>query len=53
MRIILILTFYYLYIAWKGRLDIVQILVKAGALLNRTTKDGRTALYLAVQEGKL
>lgn len=39
--------------SWKGRLDIVQILVKAGALLNRTTKDGRTALYLAVQEGHI
>lgn len=32
-------------------MDIVKLLVNAGALLNRTTKDGRTALYLAVQEG--
>ncbi|CAO3633234.1 unnamed protein product [Mucor hiemalis] len=39
--------------SWKGRLDIVQILVSAGALLNRTTKDGRTSLYLAVQEGHI
>lgn len=36
----------------KGYLDIVKVLVDAGALLNRTTRDGRTALYLAVQEGK-
>lgn len=35
----------------KGYLDIVMILVNAGALLNRTTKDGRSALYLAIQEG--
>lgn len=39
-------------IALKGNLEIVKILVNAGALLNRTTRDGRTALYLAVQEGK-
>jgi ankyrin repeat protein len=38
--------------AMKGNLDIVKILVGGGALLNRVTKDGRTALYLAVQEGK-
>ncbi|KAG0744938.1 hypothetical protein G6F57_009376 [Rhizopus arrhizus] len=37
--------------AMKGYLDIVMILVNAGALLNRTTKDGRSALYLAIQEG--
>ncbi|KAG0188530.1 Ankyrin repeat domain-containing protein 16 [Apophysomyces sp. BC1034] len=35
----------------KGRLDIVKALVDAGALLDRVTKDGRTALHLAVQEG--
>ncbi|KAI9478513.1 MAG: ankyrin repeat-containing domain protein [Benjaminiella poitrasii] len=37
----------------KGNLEVVKILVKAGALLNRTTKDGRTALYLAVQKGNV
>lgn len=37
--------------AMKGYLDIVTILVDAGALLNRTTKDGRSALYLAIQKG--
>ncbi|GAA5805279.1 hypothetical protein HPULCUR_010794 [Helicostylum pulchrum] len=37
----------------KGNIEIVQILVNAGALLNRTTRDGRTALYLAVQEGHI
>ncbi|KAG0178224.1 Ankyrin repeat domain-containing protein 16 [Apophysomyces sp. BC1021] len=37
--------------AMKGRLDIVKALVDAGALLDRVTKDGRTALHLAVQEG--
>lgn len=36
----------------KGYLDIVKALVDAGALLNRTTRDGRSALYLAIQEGK-
>lgn len=36
----------------KGNLDIVSLLTESGALLNRQTKDGRTALYLAVQEGK-
>ncbi|KAI7903175.1 ankyrin repeat-containing domain protein [Cokeromyces recurvatus] len=35
----------------KGNFEVVKVLVEAGALLNRTTKDGRTALYLAVQEG--
>ncbi|KAI8987877.1 ankyrin repeat-containing domain protein [Mycotypha africana] len=35
----------------KGNLEIVQMLVESGALLDRQTKDGRTALYLAVQEG--
>ncbi|KAI9347869.1 ankyrin repeat-containing domain protein [Pilaira anomala] len=39
--------------ALKGNLEIVKILVNAGALLNRTTRDGRTALYLAVQEGHI
>lgn len=42
----------YINIASKGNRKVVEMLVKAGALLNRTTKDGRTALYLAVQEGK-
>ncbi|KAI8882101.1 ankyrin, partial [Backusella circina FSU 941] len=37
--------------AMKGNLDVVKILVSGGALLDRVTKDGRTALYLAVQEG--
>ncbi|CAO3658530.1 unnamed protein product [Rhizopus microsporus] len=39
--------------ASKGNRKVVEMLVKAGALLNRTTKDGRTALYLAVQEGHI
>jgi ankyrin repeat protein len=39
-------------IALKGNLSIAKLLVEAGALLDRTTRDGRTALYLAVQEGK-
>ncbi|KAI8980965.1 ankyrin repeat-containing domain protein [Pilobolus umbonatus] len=39
--------------AMKGNLDTVKLLVEAGALLDRTTKDGRTALYLAVQEGHI
>ncbi|KAF7729979.1 Ankyrin repeat domain-containing protein 16 [Apophysomyces ossiformis] len=38
-------------LAMKGRLDIVKVLVDAGALLDRATKDGRTALHLAVQQG--
>lgn len=37
----------------KGNLDIVRILVNAGAMLDRKTKDGRTPLYLAVQEGNI
>lgn len=40
------------YIALKGNLNIAALLVEAGALLDRTTREGRTALYLAVQEGK-
>ncbi|CEG65595.1 hypothetical protein RMATCC62417_02348 [Rhizopus microsporus] len=43
----------YINIASKGNRKVVEMLVKAGALLNRTTKDGRTALYLAVQEGHI
>ncbi|KAI9257634.1 ankyrin repeat-containing domain protein [Sporodiniella umbellata] len=39
--------------AMKGYTEIVTILVNAGALLNRTTKDGRSALYLATQEGHI
>ncbi|KAL7325942.1 hypothetical protein PS15p_208355 [Mucor circinelloides] len=39
--------------ALKGNLDIVKFLTESGALLNRHTKDGRTALYLAVQEGHI
>lgn len=38
--------------ALKGDLAIVQCLVEHGALLHLTTKDGRTPLHLAVQEGK-
>ncbi|KAI8079515.1 ankyrin repeat-containing domain protein [Gilbertella persicaria] len=34
-------------------MDILRLLIEAGALLNRTTRDGRTPLYLAVQEGHL
>lgn len=37
----------------KGNLEIVKLLTESGALLNRKTKDGRTALYLAVQEGNI
>ncbi|KAI9244582.1 ankyrin repeat-containing domain protein [Phascolomyces articulosus] len=39
------------YIALKGRLDIIQILEKAGANLDLCNKDGRTALHLAIQHG--
>ncbi|KAI8641307.1 ankyrin repeat-containing domain protein [Parasitella parasitica] len=35
----------------KGNLEIVKLLTESGALLDRKTKDGRTALYLAAQEG--
>lgn len=34
-------------------MDILRLLVESGALLKRTTRDGRTPLYLAVQEGHL
>ncbi|ORY99817.1 ankyrin repeat-containing domain protein [Absidia repens] len=37
--------------ALKGNLDIVQYLVEHGALLHLTSKDGRTPLHMAVQEG--
>lgn len=37
----------------KGNLEIVKLLTESGALLSRKTKDGRTALYLAVQEGNV
>ncbi|KAG1459646.1 hypothetical protein G6F56_006119 [Rhizopus delemar] len=35
----------------RGDWTPVMIAVDAGALLNRTTKDGRSALYLAIQKG--
>ena len=35
----------------KGRLDIIQLLEKAGANLDLSNKDGRTALHLAIQHG--
>lgn len=35
----------------KGNLDIIKILEQAGAQLDRITKDGRTALHLAIQNG--
>lgn len=37
--------------ALKGNLDIIKILEQAGAQLDRITKDGRTALHLAIQNG--
>ncbi|KAI8366737.1 ankyrin repeat-containing domain protein [Radiomyces spectabilis] len=37
--------------ALKGRTDIVQLLVESGALLEVVSKDGRTALHMAAQEG--
>ncbi|OAD65911.1 hypothetical protein PHYBLDRAFT_184002 [Phycomyces blakesleeanus NRRL 1555(-)] len=37
--------------AMKGYLEIVHLLSNSGALLNLSTKDGRTALHLAVQNG--
>ncbi|KAI7858294.1 ankyrin repeat-containing domain protein [Circinella umbellata] len=37
--------------ALKGRLDIIQVLEKAGANLDLANKDGRTALHLAIQHG--
>ncbi|KAI8337678.1 ankyrin repeat-containing domain protein [Chlamydoabsidia padenii] len=37
--------------ALKGDLAIVQYLAEHGALLQLTTKDGRTPLHMAVQEG--
>ncbi|KAI8380249.1 ankyrin repeat-containing domain protein [Blakeslea trispora] len=39
--------------ATKGHMDILRLLVESGSLLKRTTRDGRTPLYLAVQEGHL
>lgn len=45
-------THWYIHcVALKGNLEIVKFLTASGALLNRHTRDGRTALYLAVQEG--
>lgn len=38
-------------LALKGNLDIIKILEQAGAQLDRITKDGRTALHLAIQNG--
>lgn len=37
--------------ALKGRLDIIQILEKAGGRIDLVNKDGRTALHLACQQG--
>lgn len=39
--------------ALKGRLDIIQELDQAGCRLDLANKDGRTALHLAAQNGKL
>ncbi|KAI8146649.1 ankyrin repeat-containing domain protein [Fennellomyces sp. T-0311] len=42
---------FWAHAALKGRLDIIQILEKAGGDLGLCNKDGRTALHLAVQHG--
>ncbi|KAL5509645.1 hypothetical protein EMCRGX_G005045 [Ephydatia muelleri] len=35
----------------KGHLDVVETLLEAGANINQATKDGRTSLDLAVEQG--
>jgi len=42
-----------IWLAENDRLDVVKLLIEKGVDLNATDNDGKTPLYLAVENGRL